>query len=210
MLRADNVFRFDGLSFAAAAVATDAVATPWRALRVRRALRSGERVLIAGAGGLGLNAVQVALNAGAAVAAVDPDGTHGRRRGRSARRSPWRRTRWRRSSRGATAAPTSGSRRPAVPADSIPSPRPVRSGGRIVCCGCAPGSSWPLDSMRLVLSELAVIGSRASSREDARAAVEAGEIVPAIASTMQLEDVKDALVRLRGGGLAGRLVIEIP
>ncbi|TML83050.1 MAG: hypothetical protein E6G08_20915 [Actinobacteria bacterium] len=64
--------------------------------------------------------------------------------------------------------------------------------------------------MRLVLSELAVIGSRASSREDARAAVEAGEIVPAIASTMQLEDVKDALVRLRGGGLAGRLVIEIP
>ncbi|TML83053.1 MAG: hypothetical protein E6G08_20920 [Actinobacteria bacterium] len=29
VLRADNVFRFDGLSFAAAAVATDAVATPW-------------------------------------------------------------------------------------------------------------------------------------------------------------------------------------
>jgi 2-desacetyl-2-hydroxyethyl bacteriochlorophyllide A dehydrogenase len=205
-MRAENVFPFERATFSAAAVAMDAVATPWRALLVRGRLERGERVVVAGAGGLGLNAIQVAVNAGATVAAIDPDAT--------AREK----------------ALAAGAEVAVATADAVGDAADigleasgrregldalvacVRPGGRIVCCGYAPGSAWELDSMRVVLSELALIGSRASSREDARAAlaaVEAGEIVPEIAATYALDDVNAALERQRAGGVGGRLVIEM-
>jgi D-arabinose 1-dehydrogenase-like Zn-dependent alcohol dehydrogenase len=213
VLRKENVFPFTAVSFAAAAVAMDAVATPWRALRVRGGLRAGERVAISGAGGLGLNAVQVAVNAGASVAVFDPDATAREKAlalGAEVALTPERArdaVDW--SSGGVDLGLEASGRRAGFEA-LVACTRP---GGRVVCCGYAPGSTWEMDSMCLVLSELAVIGSRAGSREDARnalAAVEAGDIVPAIASTLPLEDVNDAFSRLRHGGLAGRLMIEIP
>jgi threonine dehydrogenase-like Zn-dependent dehydrogenase len=61
------------VSFEHAAIATDAVATPYAALVERAALRPGEHVGIWGIGGLGTHAVQIARLLGAAfVAAVDP------------------------------------------------------------------------------------------------------------------------------------------
>jgi 2-desacetyl-2-hydroxyethyl bacteriochlorophyllide A dehydrogenase len=63
----------DGVSFDHAAIACDAVATPYAALVERAALRAGEYVGIWGIGGLGTHAVQVARLLGAAfVGAVDP------------------------------------------------------------------------------------------------------------------------------------------
>ena len=47
-----------------AAVAVDAVLTPYHALKSEGALKPGEKVAIVGLGGLGLNAVQVALALG--------------------------------------------------------------------------------------------------------------------------------------------------
>jgi 2-desacetyl-2-hydroxyethyl bacteriochlorophyllide A dehydrogenase len=213
VMRRENVFPFGGIGFAAAAVAMDAVATPWRALRVRGGLRDGERVVIAGAGGLGLNAIQVAVNAGASVAVVDPDANAREKAiamGAEVAVTPaevadiieW-------SGGGADLSLEASGRREGFEA-LVACTRP---GGRLICAGYALSSALQLDSMHLVLSELSVIGSRASSRDDARealAAVEAGQIVPAIASTLPLDNVNEALVRLRRGGLAGRLVIEIP
>src|SRR5437016_4445596 len=49
---------------------------PWRALMVRGKGQPGESVVVVGAGGLGLNAVQVARAAGARVAAIDPVPAH--------------------------------------------------------------------------------------------------------------------------------------
>ena len=86
----------------------------------------------------------------------------------------------------------------------------LRPGGRVVCCGYAPGSTYELDSMRLVLAELSVLGSRASSREDARlalASVEQGRVTPSIDRALPLERVNEGLSLLRRGGLAGRVVI---
>jgi 2-desacetyl-2-hydroxyethyl bacteriochlorophyllide A dehydrogenase len=63
----------EGVTFEHAAIACDAVATPYAALTRRGALRPGERVGIWGIGGLGTHAVQVARLAGASfVVALDP------------------------------------------------------------------------------------------------------------------------------------------
>jgi alcohol dehydrogenase, propanol-preferring len=60
-----------GVSPEHAAVATDAVLTPYHALKTLGAVRQDTRVLILGLGGLGLNAVQVARALGAKVVATD-------------------------------------------------------------------------------------------------------------------------------------------
>jgi D-arabinose 1-dehydrogenase-like Zn-dependent alcohol dehydrogenase len=62
----------DSVSLAAAAVATDCVATPYHALTCRAGLRPGERVAVLGTGGVGGQAAQLARVLGAAqVVAVD-------------------------------------------------------------------------------------------------------------------------------------------
>jgi D-arabinose 1-dehydrogenase-like Zn-dependent alcohol dehydrogenase len=209
VMRAENVFPFARAGFAAAAVAMDAVATPWRALMVRGRLTRGERLVVTGAGGLGLNAIQIAVVAGAAVAVIDPDATAREKAlaaGAEIAAEPGELDLVREWS--ADIGLEASGRREGFAAlvDC------VRPGGRVVCCGYAPGTAWEIESMRLVLSELAVIGSRAGSREDARAAlsaVDSGTIVPEIAATLALEDVNDALARQRAGGVGGRLVIEM-
>lgn len=63
----------DQVSFAAAAVATDCVATPYHALKCRGEIRAGETVAVIGAGGLGMQAIGLAKVLGAGmVIAADP------------------------------------------------------------------------------------------------------------------------------------------
>ena len=63
----------DGVDAEIAAIATDAIATPFHALDSIAALRPGERVTVVGAGGLGLHAVALARLMGAGrVAVADP------------------------------------------------------------------------------------------------------------------------------------------
>lgn len=62
---ARNAFPFpDSIPFSHAALITDAVATPFHALR-RAAIKTGESILIIGIGGLGIHAVQLARIMGA-------------------------------------------------------------------------------------------------------------------------------------------------
>ena len=62
----------DGVSLAAAAVATDCVASPYHALKCRAKVRPGEQVVVVGVGGLGSQAVRLAKVLGAErVVAVD-------------------------------------------------------------------------------------------------------------------------------------------
>lgn len=62
----------DGVTAAAAAVATDCVATPYHALTCRGGLQPGERVAVIGAGGLGGQTLRLASVLGAAqVIAID-------------------------------------------------------------------------------------------------------------------------------------------
>lgn len=201
----------DRLSFERAAVAMDSVTTPWAALRAHDAVRKGEHVLVVGAGGLGLNAIQIAVAAGARVAAVDV--------------SP--RSRVRAVELGAelalppqdidTVVAWSGGGVD-VMVELSGSPRGfaagvacVRPAGRVVLCGYAPGASFPLDSAAVVMGELALRGTRNASRVqagEALAAVERGDVVPAIALRLPLDAVASGLRALRDGGLGGRVVID--
>lgn len=60
-----------GIDPVAASVIADALTTPYHAVVERAVVRAGERVAVIGCGGVGINAVQFALAAGAEVVALD-------------------------------------------------------------------------------------------------------------------------------------------
>jgi D-arabinose 1-dehydrogenase-like Zn-dependent alcohol dehydrogenase len=199
-----------GTPFAEAAVAMDAVASPWAALHGKGALRRGETVAIVGCGGLGSNAVQIALGVGARTAIVDPLASHrelGLELGADLAVAPdeaeaivdW-------SGGGVDLALEASGR----DAGFRTAAALVAPAGRIVCNGYHPGRDYALDSTRLVLDEIAVIGSRAATLAEsaaALAAVEDGRVRPRIAETLPLESVGEALRRLEAGAVDGRLVV---
>lgn len=212
---AHNVIPLDpGLSFERAAVSMDAVLTAYRALKVRAGVGEGDTVLIVGAGGLGLHGVQVAAAAGARVAAVDPKESHrelARRVGAEVAFAPdelaaglagWH-------PEGVDVAlEVSGS-----PAGFREATEALRAGGLLVCSGYRPGEDYAVDSMRLALAQLRIEGNRGGRIEHARealAAVGRGEIEPLIDSVGGLEEVNELLAKLRGGEVAGRVVVAIP
>jgi propanol-preferring alcohol dehydrogenase len=61
----------EGVSAEVAAVATDAVLTPWHAFKTLANIRQGDTVLVIGLGGLGMNGMQIAHALGAHVIASD-------------------------------------------------------------------------------------------------------------------------------------------
>jgi alcohol dehydrogenase, propanol-preferring len=212
-MRRRNVIPFrPGLSFEAAAVAMDAVLTPWRALRVRAQVQPEETVVIGGAGGLGLNGVQIALDAGARVAVMDPIASHraeAERLGAELAVDPGNVDQvvdW--SDGGAIVGlETSGKR---AGFDAIV--KSVRDGGRIVCCGYEIGKEYGMDSVRFALQEMIVMGCRAGTLQDAQdalQAVERGAITPTISQRLPLEDVNEAFTRLKAGEIVGRLVVTV-
>jgi D-arabinose 1-dehydrogenase-like Zn-dependent alcohol dehydrogenase len=195
-----------GTDFATAAVSMDAVAVTWHALIGRGQVAWDERVVVVGAGGLGLNAVQIAVARGAEVAVIEPDAERraaAERLGARCAVAPGDQaelTGW-----ADLAFEVSGTR-----AGFDAAAGTLGEGGRLVCCGYYPGTEFGVDSIRLVGRELSVLGSRGSTRSDAMAAlaaVERGEIRPPIDSVRDLEQTPDAFARLRSGAAVGRVVI---
>lgn len=210
---AENLIPFaPSIDFETAAVTMDAVATTWHALRVRGRAAAGERVVVVGAGGLGLNAVQVAKGLGAHVSVVEPN----RERRLAAREcgaecvvAPEETDELRAwAPDGADLAfEVSGTRAGFVAGAGL-----LGAGGRVVCCGYYPGVEFGLESMDLVGRELSVLGSRGNSRADAAdalAAVERGEIRPRIDSIHELDQVATAFARLASGEPRGRVVVSL-
>jgi len=210
----ENVFPFDDrISFGAAAVAMDSVMTPWQALHRRGQVQAGDRVLVVGAGGLGLNAVQIATAAGARVAVVDPIASHRERAAELGAESTFPPEQvddvraW--GDDGVDlAVDTSGAESGFDNALAS-----VRPGGRVVCCGYQVGKRYAFESSRTVLEEISIMGARVGLREDAAPVlreIEEGRIHPTVMEELSLEDVNHALERLAGHQVVGRLVIAFP
>ncbi len=202
------------LPFEHAAVAMDAVLVPWRALHHRARVRPGETVLVVGAGGLGLNGVQVAVAAGCRVAVVDPVAANrdlatglGAELALDPDGALEALAAW--AGDGVDAAlEVSG-----APAGFRLGTEALRAGGVIVCSGYQPGADYAVDSMRLAIGQLRIEGNRGGNLEHARealAAVERGEICPLIDRVAPLEVVNELLDTLRTGRVAGRLVVQLP
>jgi D-arabinose 1-dehydrogenase-like Zn-dependent alcohol dehydrogenase len=203
----------DAIPFEHAAVAMDSITSPWHALHVTGSVRPGEFLAVVGVGGLGGAAVQLAVAGGARVAAIDL--------------SPERREEALRL--GAEIAPDPAEAVAAIGdwsgggadmAMELSGARAgfdvaaacLRGGGRVVCCGYAPGVEYGMDSVRLVLENISILGSRNLTLDDSRSALAAlarGDVTPQIADRIGLDGVNDALDRLRAGRANGRIVITL-
>jgi D-arabinose 1-dehydrogenase-like Zn-dependent alcohol dehydrogenase len=200
----------DGLDAALAAAAMDSVTTPWHALHGVGRVQPGETAVIAGVGGLGMNAVQIAVAAGARVAAVDVDDERlaaAREAGAEAvfhagdlaAIRAW-------ADGGADLALELSGRREGFDTAA----GTVRGGGRVVCCGYAPGVEYGLDSARLVLDNIQILGSRNAAVDETRAALAAvasGQVVPLVSERAPLASANTMLDRLAAGQVRGRGVL---
>jgi propanol-preferring alcohol dehydrogenase len=202
----------DSLPFEQAAVGMDAVVSPWRALVRRAQVRPGEIVVVVGAGGLGLSAIQIARASGARVAAVDPIAGHREEAlrsgaevavepGQAGSLMDW-------SSGGADVVyEGSGTRSGLDTAAGVITP-----GGRLICNGWAPDVEYGLAARHLVLNEISLIGSRAGAARDVRdvlRALERGQVRLPV-ERARLDDINQIMSRLGSGDVVGRFVVEMP
>ena len=84
-------------------------------------------------------------------------------------------------------------------------------GGRLVVVG-EEDECPAINSTQIAQQELEIVGSRNGSRQDlvdAISMVGAGIITPQIAERFPLEDINEALERVRGGKARGKIVVEV-
>lgn len=211
----------DGVSLAAAAVATDCVTSPYHALKCRARLRPGETVVVIGAGGLGAMAIAGAKLLGAArVIAVDVSPVALERATKlgadlAIRSMPGEDVATRivlASGGGADVALECVG----VPETVATGARALRPGGRLAVVGV--GMQPPrldLPQALFCLGELSVLGSFASHREDleevlAHAASGRLDIDASISHRLPLERAAEAIEILRTKrGDPQRVVIEM-
>lgn len=198
------------------ALLADCVVTVWHAIRRRAQVQPGQNVVVMGAGGLGVHAVQVARLSGARVIAVDV-----------VQEKLELATTWGADevidARGEDTVArmldlTEGAGADAI-FDFVGSPdtvatdmRCLRRGGVITLVGYQPGVPFQVDSMEMVLDEKRIIGSRAASKQDLVEVirlVEQGKIKPVITRRFNLEEANQALEALRRGEIMGRAVLTI-
>lgn len=205
----------EGIPTEAAAAISCATGTSYRAVVTRGRVAPGETVLVIGAGGVGLQAVQVARAAGARVLAVDVDDhklAQATRCGASATaRAGEASEEWVREQTGGAGADlvldTAGREGSLALASAA-----VRVGGRVVLVGYTVGAAFPIPSCETVLGEVSYLGSRYVQREELARAIQlvaAGAVRPAVDAVLDLAEANDAFARLARGEPAGRLVLRV-
>jgi alcohol dehydrogenase, propanol-preferring len=204
----------DSIADEQAAALSCATGTSYRAVISRGKVAAGESVLVVGAGGVGLQALQVARAAGARVFATDVDQRKlARARELGATTPPegtsdaagWLRER------------TDGGADLVIEAAGKPESLALagataRPGGRVVMVGYTVGERFPIPSSETVLGEVSYIGSRYVKRDELARAVElvaSGAVNPALDEIFELRDANAALQRLTSGAACGRVVLRV-
>ncbi len=211
---ARNLFLLpDHVPFDAGGLIADAVVTAVHAVR-RAELYSGQNAIVLGAGGVGLSLIQVLVNAGVRVIAIDRV---------EAKLELARHF-------GATGTypfsmePVASAIRDLADSDGIAAVfdcvgstpslaaacRWVRNGGRVVVIG-ESGQPPAITSTEIAQRELEIIGSRNGARQDfveAIRLVQYGAVRPPIAARFPLQNVNAALDALRAGPI-GRVVVVV-
>jgi D-arabinose 1-dehydrogenase-like Zn-dependent alcohol dehydrogenase len=200
-----------GIDPVLAAPLSCAIGTAFRAVVTRGGVVAGTRVVVVGLGGVGIHAAQIALAAGADATGIDrhsPSVEAARELGIDAHLP-----------HDAIATGTHQGRGVDVVIDTVGhhdtltvAATIVREGGRIVGVGYAPKEQVQVPTLRWVLGELELVGSRYASRADlAQAAllVERGAVRPIVGLVRPLEDVNQVFEALVAGDLVGRAVLEV-
>jgi len=191
-----------------AAVATDAVLTPYHALKSAARLRAGETAVIIGLGGLGMNAIEIAQLLGASVIAMDvvPEKlAHARALGAHETVD----------GRDAEAVAALAQRQPDLVADFVGlessvrmAQQIVRPGGRVLLVGLG-AVAGPLLTFRYGAQQIATLGSFWGTSQELREVLDLiarGALSPLV-TTEPLAFVNDVLERLRHGSVDGRIAL---
>jgi D-arabinose 1-dehydrogenase-like Zn-dependent alcohol dehydrogenase len=215
-VRADRLVRVpDGIKAEEVCAASCALGTGYRAVATRGRVQPGEVVVIIGAGGVGLHALQIARESGAHVLAVDVD----RRKLEVA------------SQLGANGVALAGEEAEALVRDYTAgrgadmvidivghgdtleqAAKMLRRAGRVVGVGYVPAgfSRFPTDVF--VLQEKEFIGTRYAHRyeiERVLSMMAEGRIKPIIDAIRPLEEAEEALQSLERGEVVGRTVLRV-
>ena len=196
------------------AILADAIGTPYHAITRLAQVKAGQDVLIVGAGGLGLHAVQIAKLCGARVLVADmnPDALalakhYGADHVLSADGAAK-----------AVSELTAGQGADAV-IEIVGAPETLswslpatKSGGRIILVGYAPGRPFPLDTMMMHYREYTMIGARFVTKAGLMELinlVEQGKIEPVVTKVFPFDQANDALDALRNKTYLGRIVLTL-
>jgi len=196
------------------AILADAIGTPYHAVTALAKVRPGQNVLIVGAGGLGIHAVQIAKFCGASVTVVDLDPAArdlAKSYGADETLDPSDAAR-------AIADLTGGHGMDAVieivghPQTLSWSLPALKRGGKLILVGYAPDQPFALDTMAVHYNEYEIIGCRFVTKAellDLIQLVETGRIKPVVTRTFPFDQANTALDTLKAGKILGRIVLTL-
>lgn len=198
------------------AVLTDAVATPYHALKSIAPVRPGQTVLIVGAGGLGLHAVQLARLAGAraAVADVKKEALElARLYGAEllvnpAEQDPQKSVKDWTEGAGVDVV-LEGVGKEITFSWSLYC---LKRGGTLVVMGYDPQHPLSVNTKEMHYNEWRIAGTRAATKQDLVeliALAERGDLKPYVAKVLPLEETNAGLAAVREGAVLGRIVIKV-
>ena len=205
-----------GWSWAECAAFSLAALTAWRMLVTRARIRSGETVLIWGAGGgVAQACIGIAKHLGARVIATSSSADK-----LALARSLGADLTIDHGAQDVVAEVKGATDRKGcqVVVDSVGqatwdrSLRCLARGGRLVVCGATSGPAAAFDLRRLFWYQWSILGSTMGSRAEYRAVAALaaqGLLKPVVDTTVPLERALDAFHRLASGSQAGKLVIEV-
>ncbi len=203
-----------GLPLEESAVISDAVSTPFHAVRNRGHVQGGDWVAIFGCGGVGINAVQIAVALGAMVIAVDVDAKKlalARELGAAEALNPREGDvpkAIRKLTGGGVDVAFEIVGKPQVLDQAFGS---VRAGGTLVAVGYSE-ETWNFAVHRVMFREMSVIGSlgcRSADYPPILAMVQSGKLRlgPVVGERLPLERVNEALANLEKGTVSGRQLL---
>lgn len=196
------------------AILADAIGTPYHALTRLARVRAGQEVLIVGAGGLGLHAVQIAKLCGARVFVVDmnPEALA------LAKHYGADEIILSEGAGEAVAELTAGQGVDAV-IEIVGTPETlqwslpaVKSGGKLILVGYAPGRPFALDTMMMHYREYTVIGSRFVTKSgllELIKLVEQGKIQPVVTKVLPFDQANEAIEALKKKTYLGRIALTL-
>jgi propanol-preferring alcohol dehydrogenase len=217
-LPAANLVRVpDGVGLDEAAIAADAIATPYHVFVERAPLRPGQTVAVIGAGGgVGVHMAAMARAFGARVVAIERDAAKEKRLselGFDVVWNPGDEADWADDLIGVLDGKVD------VCVDMVASTPTLANGARLtgragtfVVVGFQPGTSLMLDPAALILDEVVVTGSRYATRaEIARtlALVAQRRVEPVIGARFALDDTAEAYRAMQHNEVFGRIVVDI-
>jgi 2-desacetyl-2-hydroxyethyl bacteriochlorophyllide A dehydrogenase len=206
---ARNLVRVSGgVSDAEAAILPDAVSTAVHAVEDQAAVRPGDRVLVVGAGGVGIHVVQLCALLGAHTTVVDLDDTRlalARQYGADESQLIRRLGDVRGAVRVGKVIDAAGALEDLSWAESVLDP-----GGIVVTVGYSVGGTMSFEVMTLIAAELEIRGCKASTFANLVTAVdlvERGRIRAVVGAEFAMSEANLALASVASGAAIGRAVL---